>query len=519
MHVTDDRRTRRRLPAALSLVTALCASTLAVLIPSTASGQPADPPAEWQSSPEPALDLLVLGDSFSAGNGATGTVYGPEGCHRNTTNWGDLYAAGLREQGIAVNLTVHACSGGVTADFTQPRDMEDTQTRTRAVPAGVTTREQADAWLATNDPCNTRTFADEEFWRYRTTSLALGTMTFQCSRFIRPQADFVTPQTDLVVYTMGGNDAGFVDIVTGCFVTLTRNAAACRTAVEHAESMVPTIKQRLVDSVAALRASGLRPDAKIVQLGYPYLQLDNDFTLPGLPSYPAGDAVRGLIANAMQVLGTVPEEVNASNPGQMTFLGNVTEVFAGHEPDAALTNPRTWLVEQFGDISNISSWYHPNDAGQAAYAGILLAEGTFGAPLTPPAPPAPSPPPVPSPPPSPSPPPAPSPPPSPAPPPEEAKPTARLLVGPQRGTWRRGRPVMLRVRVRLSDGSTPRGRVVVRTRKGKVLGRALLGPRHDGRRKVRVRRLRPGKRVVLRVYYKDRKAKRVRRSVVVRIRR
>lgn len=78
---------------------------------------------------------------------------------------------------------------------------------------------------------------------------------------------------------------------------------------------------------------------------------------------------------------------------------------------------------------------------------------------------------------------------------------------------------MLRVRVRLSDGSTPRGRVVVRTRKGKVLGRALLGPRHDGRRKVRVRRLRPGKRVVLRVYYKDRKAKRVRRSVVVRIRR
>ena len=73
--------------------------------------------------PEPgqSLDVLVVGDSYSAGNGAGGTTYGPEGCYRNTGVWSEKYAAGLRDQGYAVTLRNHACSGGRTPDVHTPR--------------------------------------------------------------------------------------------------------------------------------------------------------------------------------------------------------------------------------------------------------------------------------------------------------------------------------------------------------------------------------------------------------------
>ncbi len=170
-----------------------------------------------------------------------------------------------------------------------------------------------------------------------------GTITYDCTRTLRPQADFVTADTDLVVFTMGGNDAGFSTIVQGCFVTLTRTAAACRSAVDTARARIPAIKQGLLADVAALRARGLREDAKIVQLGYPWLQVDNGFSLPDpaapLTPYPAGDAVRSLITDATAELATVPAAANVGHPGQMTFVGGVTTKFSGHEPDAQLDQP------------------------------------------------------------------------------------------------------------------------------------------------------------------------------------
>ena len=118
--------------------------------------------------------------------------------------------------------------------------------------------------------------------------------------------------------------------------------------------------------MAALRAHGLRPDARIMQLGYPWLQLDNGFALPDpsapLTPYPAGEEVRRLVTDATAQLATVPAAVNGAHPGQMSFVGGVTTKFSGHEPDAATTNPQTWLNEAFsGPDTNL--WYHPNDAG------------------------------------------------------------------------------------------------------------------------------------------------------------
>jgi lysophospholipase L1-like esterase len=474
------RSTARATAAVAALATAL---TTLVLAPGLVTAGSAALPGTGQQ-----LDVLVIGDSYSAGNGASGTTYGPAGCYRNSTHWGERYAAGLRDQGYTVTLTNHACSGGRTPDVHTPRPMDTQSGRTTPAPPGVTTTSQADAHLAAADPCNTRTFPAEEFWTYRATSVFAGTIVYDCTRTLRPQADFVTPDTDLVVFTMGGNDAGFSTIVEGCFVVATRTADACRTAVAAARALIPAIKQGLVDDVAALRARGLRADAKIAQLGYPFLQVDNDFVLPDpaapLAPYPAGDEVRRLIADATAELATVPTVVNAVQPGQMTFVGGVTEKFAGHEPDARTTNPQTWIKEALsGPDTNL--WYHPNDAGQVAYSDLLLARGTFGAGATT------------------------------APP--SARPTATLRVRPARRAFAADRPVRLRVAVRLSDGTAPAGRVVVRrAHHRRVLERKRLTVARDGHLRLRVRGLGAGRHVLV-VTYRDRTAPRVRDRVRVRL--
>lgn len=425
------------------------------------------------------LDLLVVGDSYSAGNGASGTTYGPAGCYRNTTAWSEKYAAGLRAQGYGVNLRNHACSGGRTPDVHTPRPMDTQSGRTTPAPAGVTTPAEGDAHLRASDPCNTKAFPAEEYWTYRATSVSGGTITYDCTRTLRPQADFVTAETDLVVFTMGGNDAGFSTIVEACFVAVTRAAAACRSAVDTARDLIPTIRQRLIDDVAALRGHGLRADARILQLGYPWLQLDNDFVLPDpgapLTPYPAGDAVRSLITDATAALATVPEAVNDAFPGQMRFVDGVTTTFSGHEPDAQTAKPHTWINQALSG-ADTSLWYHPNDLGHTAYAGLLLARGT-----------------------------------------PSTQPTATLRVRPAARRAVQGRPVALRVRVRLSDGAVPVGRVAVRRAgHGDVLVRRALRRTADGRLRLKVPGLAPGRRRLV-VTYRDREAPRVRDRVRVRI--
>lgn len=61
------------------------------------------------------LDVALLGDSYTAGNGA-GSYYGPENAYRSTRNWGHVYVDWLNEQGVRTTIRNLAVSGGVTKD-------------------------------------------------------------------------------------------------------------------------------------------------------------------------------------------------------------------------------------------------------------------------------------------------------------------------------------------------------------------------------------------------------------------
>jgi len=62
------------------------------------------------------LNVVLLGDSFAAGNGARdrygSRAYEPGGCYRSLSGWAGIYSDLLRDElGYAVNFINAACSG------------------------------------------------------------------------------------------------------------------------------------------------------------------------------------------------------------------------------------------------------------------------------------------------------------------------------------------------------------------------------------------------------------------------
>ena len=475
---------RFRRTSASMLAGGLAAGLL--LLAPAAPGSATAPPAEASTEP---LDIVLLGDSYSAGNGATddagqAQTYGPTDCYRSRVNWTEKYAAALRAEGRTVTVENHACSGGKAPDVILPRVM-DTASDSTPTPTSVTTLAQADAYLAQKDLCNTQAFPDEEFWTYKATSVDASTIDYDCTRKLKPQADFITDETDLVLFTMGGNDAGFSTIVTQCFIL--KSGDGCMATIDTARAKLPEIKQLLLDDIAGIRAAGLREDAKIVQLGYPYLQADNDYLAFGLPPYPAGDEVRKLIDDGTVALAGVATDANVGHAGQMTFVPGIKEAFAGHEPDATtpIGNTDRW-VNQAGDGTDTSLWYHPNGLGQTAYAGVLIRGGDYGATTDGPQEPA-----------------------------VEEPPAVRTTfrARPVDRKVAAGHAVKILTTVRKSDKSRPRGQVTVRAVGTKVAAKARVSV--NGRTVLRLQGLEPGRDRIKAIYLHKQKRISVFTKVVV----
>jgi lysophospholipase L1-like esterase len=170
------------------------------------------------------------------------------------------------------------------------------------------------------------------------------------------QVDDLTAETGLVTLTVGGNDIGFADVMTTCTLSSDRS---CVAAVDRARQVITNEVPGRLDEVFA-RIKTAAPDAKVVVLGYPHL-FEQRNCLGGLT-----DAKRNAINAGADQLADVTAARTAE--AGATFV-DMRTAFAGHgicgeEPWLhALTNPT-------GDS------YHPNKAGQAAYAAALDQAGT-----------------------------------------------------------------------------------------------------------------------------------------------
>lgn len=389
-HADGTSRSCRRRPVGLllTMVLALLGSLVVGLAPA---------PAAAALTPTRPLNVLLLGDSYAAGNGARDVVgdrtySGVEGCYRSTTNWASQYVGLLRRSGQEVRFQNKACSGAVTRDMLADRTLDEGEAF-QAI-AG-TYRDEADPAVAAEveriTRCSSRAVTDpvEEYHRLVITSVAPSTtgttgVRYECQRRIQRQLDWVTPDIDLVLMTMGGNDIEFDSIVQQCFVPLNRNVGQCREQLQTSRDALAPALGRLQEIVAQMDEE-LRPDARVALLSYPLLEQHDDYTLRSLTgSFRAGEVVRDLGRFAVQQqAGAVAAANAAAGRPLVTFVPQTPEVFAGHEPDARVrvTNPVRWVYEvPPGDTLKILlEYYHPNPAGHEAIAEMLFGYGTFGA--------------------------------------------------------------------------------------------------------------------------------------------
>ncbi|GAB7189437.1 hypothetical protein NUM3379_01430 [Kineococcus sp. NUM-3379] len=351
---------------------------LASLIAPVTAADPA------QAATKPRLDVVILGDSYSAGNGA-GRYGGPLLCYRSENNWGNQYARSLADR-YTVNVVNRACSGGVIADITQRRKME-TRPVPIPVPGPLATKDdpRARALLNASRLCTPR--YDEEFEITPLTAVAgpaagVTTVTFACTRYIQPQIDAINEGTDLVLFSMGGNDIGFAEIVEQCFVLGARDVDTCESSVQTARADVATkVGDRLAAALPTIKKK-MRGDAKIVLKSYPHLERDPNYTLRNLrrtTSFAVGKEVRALGDEGNTAQRRAVDAANADPSGpRVIYVPEVKPEFAGKEPDGRVCceNPDRWVAE-FDDL-DMHMWYHYNERGHQEIARILRGKSDFG---------------------------------------------------------------------------------------------------------------------------------------------
>ncbi|WP_149180600.1 SGNH/GDSL hydrolase family protein [Streptomyces sp. TRM49041] len=160
--------------------------------------------------------------------------------------------------------------------------------------------------------------------------------------------------TDLVSITVGGNDAGFADVMTTCVL---QSEAKCIARINQAKNYVDTTLPGRLDTVySAIR--GKAPSARVVVLGYPrFYKL-------------GGSCVVGLTENERRAINGAADHLNAATAKRaadhgFTF-GDVVPTFTGHEicSGSAWLHSVNWL--------NIGESYHPTANGQSGgYLPVL----------------------------------------------------------------------------------------------------------------------------------------------------
>ena len=163
------------------------------------------------------------------------------------------------------------------------------------------------------------------------------------------QLGALSASTSYVTISVGGNDAGFADVLTECATPWW--AGDCDGAIDDAQYFITnTLPGRLSTLYASIRAKA--PNAKVVVVGYPRIFMGEDCNA-GTWFSPA----------EMTRLNQTADLLNSRTSTQASAKGfsfaNPTSRFVGH----AVCDDVEWI----NGLSNpVSESYHPNKAGHAS---------------------------------------------------------------------------------------------------------------------------------------------------------
>jgi hypothetical protein len=161
--------------------------------------------------------------------------------------------------------------------------------------------------------------------------------------------------TGLVSISIGGNDAGFSDVMTTCVL---QSDSSCLSRIDTARAYVSSTLPGQLDSVYSA-ISAKAPNAHVVVIGYPR------FYKLGTSCIGLSETKRKAINDAADLLDTAIAKAAADHGFS---FGDVRATFTGHE----ICSGSSWLHSV--DWLNIGESYHPTAAGQSGgYLPVLTS--------------------------------------------------------------------------------------------------------------------------------------------------
>ncbi|MFF2543502.1 SGNH/GDSL hydrolase family protein [Kitasatospora sp. NPDC058063] len=277
------------------------------------------------AAPPPTGPYVALGDSYTAGMKLPPQVGEPGACYRSGANYPSLVAKGLSL--AAGQFKDVSCSGARTGDLTGPQKVAD----------------------GTNPA----------------------------------QLDALTADTRLVTLGIGGNDAGFMEVVTEC---------AKANLVDIVKGVITDSADRISDSPCRdhyaagngtddvqrkVEAAGDRigqvlqdvkkrsPKARVFVIGYPgLLPADPASCLPVLGNAVAASDLGFLVEKQQQLNGMLKKRAEAAGAVFVDLAGPS----AGH--DMCAGEDKRWVEPPLPAQGLVP--IHPNAKGQEAVSGVVL---------------------------------------------------------------------------------------------------------------------------------------------------
>ncbi len=162
------------------------------------------------------------------------------------------------------------------------------------------------------------------------------------------QVNSLTSSTAIVTITIGGNDAGFSEVITQCALPW---PFSCSSNINNAQSFIrTTLPGRLNNVYAAIRSHS--PSARVLVLGYPRLFMGVDCNAG---TFFSTEEMTRLNETADLLRNVTRERAVAAGD---TFVDAIPS-FTGH----AVCSSSEWL----NGLSNpIEESYHPNRSGHAS---------------------------------------------------------------------------------------------------------------------------------------------------------
>ena len=174
------------------------------------------------------------------------------------------------------------------------------------------------------------------------------------------QVGAITPDTELVTINIGGNDAGFADVMTDCNLG---SDDSCVSRNQEAQAFAQSELPGRLDGVYT-EIRNRAPNARVIVMGYPHI-----YTLNGECSVGLSETKRAAINQSSDVLA----EVTAGEAGAFGFdFVDARAAFSGHEICAP--GDDWWLHSVTFPVDES---YHPTASGQANgyYAALVGVTG------------------------------------------------------------------------------------------------------------------------------------------------